>query len=81
LAFFCGLVHLIGCNEYRGFDVGLARPVSGKRDGRGAYVVRKIDNGKNVGLAEGKIKSLYRPADRFEELLCYLFSLGAASFC
>ena len=30
LAFFCGLVHLFGCNEHRGFDVGLARPIPGK---------------------------------------------------
>src|SRR5262245_4206556 len=81
LAFLRRLIHLLGGDQYRSFDTGLAGPVPRKRDGRGACVIGEIYYRENIGITESKIQRLQFASGRFEELLSCLPPLGAAVFC
>src|SRR5262249_53843973 len=81
LAFLRRLIHLLGGDQYRSFDTGLAGPVPGKRDGCGACGIGEIYYRENIGITESKIQRLQFASGRFEELLGCLPPLGAAVFC
>ena len=58
LAFLRRLVHFLGGDQHRYFEIDRRCGIGGERNGSGTDIVGKIRNGKHVGVSESKIQSL-----------------------